>query len=397
MNLKTIKEIPELAGKRVLLRVDFNVPIDDSGQIQDDTRIVESLETIKHLQGKSAKTIIITHLGRPNGQLEEGLKLDHVAKRLSELLNQEVIKSPQVVGPETDNIIENMKDSQVVILENVRFHAGEEENDSHFTKELSQIADIYVNDAFGTAHRAHGSTTGITEHLPSYAGFLIEKEVKALSPILNGNYPKPLTMIFGGAKIDTKIGMIKNFIEKADTFLIGGGLANTFLYAAGYDIGESLFEEDKKETAQEIMLECEKHHEKFLIPQDAVVADEIDEDAKVLDLPVEDIFGDMKILDIGRITTKKYVELIKKSKTVIWNGPLGLYELTPFQNGSKEIAEAIAHNEEITSIIGGGDTLDCIKRFNIPAESFTHISTGGGAAIDFLSGKTLPALKPLFK
>lgn len=395
MQILNLQDIPEIKGKKILLRVDFNVPLKENGDVQDDTRIVESLNTINYLRLKGGKVIIMSHLGRPKG-IDEKLRLTKVAKHLSKLIDRPVKKLDEVIGEKVKKEIGKMKNGDVLMLENVRFHKEEEECEEKFTKALADLGDIFVNDAFGTAHRRHSSTAGIAEHLMSYGGLLIEKEIKALSPIVYGEPVRPLTMIFGGAKIDTKIGVIKNFLEKADYFLIGGGIANTFLQAAGYNVGQSLHEKDKANIAQEIMLECEKHHEKLILPHDVVVASEVSNTAETADVGVQDIIGDMKIFDIGKWTAEKFCNIIEKSGTVIWNGPVGLYEYEPFINGSRAIADTIAKHE-CTSIIGGGDTVDCIKRLNIPIEAFTHVSTGGGACIEFLEGKPLPGIECLRK
>jgi phosphoglycerate kinase len=394
MKIRTLKDIPELKGKKVLLRVDYNVPLTDEGEVQDDTRIVQSLDTIRYLQEKGARIILVSHLGRPKGEIKEEFRLTKVAQYLSKLIDIPVQKADSVLGCAVEEIVNNLKDGEIAMLENIRFEPGEKKCDPDFCKKLADLADIYVSDAFGAAHRKHASTAGVAAHLPAYAGFLMEREIKALSPILNGEIKKPLTMIFGGAKIDTKIGVIQNFLDKADYFLMGGGLANTFLHAAGFNVAESLCEKDKLEIAQDIMMECEKNEEKFVLPTDVVVASEIKEGAVSLDLPRADVMGDMKILDIGRLSAENFKEIISKSGTVIWNGPLGLYEMSPYEQGSKIVAEAIA-NSDCTSILGGGDTIDCIKRLNIPQDSYTHISTGGGACVEFLSGEKLPGIEIL--
>jgi phosphoglycerate kinase len=397
MQIRTLPEIADIKGKKILLRVDFNVPISkETGEIQDDTRIVESLNTINYLRLKGAKVIIMSHLGRPDGQVKEELRLTKVAAHLSKLIDTPVRKMDDILSDEVKKVVKEMKDGEVLMLENLRFRAEEEKCELNFTKELASLGDIFVNDAFGTAHRKHASTAGLADYLPAYGGLLIEKEMKALSPLLSDDIARPLTMIFGGAKIDTKIGIIKNFINKADYFLMGGGLANTFLAAAGYNVASSLFEKDKIELAQEIMLECEKDREKFILPKDVVVAEEVSDNAETATVPIQDVIGDMKILDIGRLAADRYCEVIEKSGTVIWNGPLGVTEYKPFQQGSRTIAECLA-NHNCTSIVGGGDTADCIKRLNIPVEAFTHISTGGGACIEFLEGKPLPGIEILKK
>jgi len=397
MQIKTLSEIPEIKGKKILLRVDFNVPLSkETGEIQDDTRIVESLNTINYLRLKGAKLIIMSHLGRPDGQVKEELRLTKVAKHLEKLIEHPVKKLDQVTGKEVEKTVSEMKEGEVLMLENLRFHAEEEQCETNFTKTLASLGEIFVNDAFGTAHRRHSSTAGLADYLSAYGGLLIEKEMKALSPLLTDSIARPLTMIFGGAKIDTKIGIIKNFINKADYFLVGGGLANTFLNAAGYNVGESLCEKDKLPLAQEIMLECEKDREKFVLPKDVVVAEEVNDEAETATVPVQDVLGNMKILDIGRLTADRYCEIIEKSGTIIWNGPLGVTEYKPFQNGSRTVADCLA-NHDCNSIVGGGDTADCIKKLNIPVEAFTHVSTGGGACIEFLEGKSLPGIEILVK
>lgn len=394
MKIRTLHDLTDLQNKTVLLRVDFNVPIEKNGDIKDDSRIVGSLDTIKYLQEKGAKVVIISHLGRPDGAVKEELRLTKVAQHLAKLIKNPVKKIDESTGSSVKDAIGKMSPGDLLMLENIRFHKEEEECEVNFTKELASFGDIFVNDAFGTAHRKHASTAGLADYLPAYAGLLMEKEINALSPILEEDPARPLTMIFGGAKIDTKIGIIKNFINKADYFLVGGALANTFLAAAGYNIGKSVYEKDKLDTAREIMLECEKHKERFILPHDVIVADEISETAQTIDLPIEDVIGEMKILDLGKHSAKRFCEVIKSSGTVIWNGPLGLTEFTPFRQGTKTIAECLA-SHKCNSILGGGDTAEVIKTLNIPEEKFTHISTGGGAAIEFLSGEKLPGIEVL--
>jgi len=392
MKIHSIEELKEIQGKKVLLRVDFNVPIKKNGEIQDDSRIDESLPTIQFLHEKGAKIIIISHLGRPNGEFKPELVLTNVAAHLEKISGIKVSKTESVLGNNVKETINQMQDGEIVMLENIRFRPEEEACEENFTKELAALGDIFVQDAFGTAHRKHASTWGLANYLPSYAGKLLEKEIKALSPLINQKPAKPLTMIFGGAKIDTKIGLIENFIKKADYFLIGGGLANTFLAAEGKNVGTSLCEKEKIELAKEIIAKVPKGT--LLLPSDVVVAEEINENAKAQIVKVDQVTENMKILDIGPATTAKYSEIIAQSATVIWNGPLGLYELHQFENGSKMIAHAIAESGS-NSIVGGGDTADCIKRFGIDEAKFSHISTGGGACIEFLSGKKLPGIEVL--
>lgn len=394
MNIRTLKKAP-VANKRVLIRVDFNVPV-ENGKILDDSRIVATLPTIKYLLTKKAKIVIMSHLGRPEGKKVKDLTMDSVAKHLSKLLKKPVLKMDECVGPKVVKAVSQMKSGDIVFLENTRFYKEEEKCDAQFSKKLAALADIYVVDSFGTAHRAHASTYGVAKYLPAYAGLLMEKEVKTLTELMKKTV-HPLTIIIGGAKIDTKIGLITNFLPTADYFLIGGGLANTFLAAEGYDIGESLYEKEKVPVAQEIMLAAEVLQDKFIIPTDAIVADEISDTAKTIDLPVEDVMGDMKILDVGTKTLEKFVDAIKKSKTVVWNGPVGLFEKKPFGMGTKIIAQTLAKAKKCKTIIGGGDTVDALKHFGISEKSFTHVSTGGGAMLEFLEGNKLPGVEIIFE
>lgn len=389
MNIRSIKNV-DVDSKKVLVRVDFNVPL-ENGEVADDTRIKATLPTIQYLIDQRAKVILITHLGRPEGKIIDELRLDPVAKALANDLGKEVKKVDSCIGPEVEQAIEELMPGHVLLLENVRFHPEETENNADFSKQLAALADIFVIDSFGTAHRKHASTYGVAQHLPSYGGFLIEKEIKALSQVMN-NVERPLTIIMGGAKIETKIGLMKKFVSQADNFLVGGGLANTFLSAKGFDVGESLYEADKADLAQEIMMSADALKDNFLIPEDAIVADEVQEDAQKLDLPVEDVMGDMKILDIGINTTKKYEEVIANSKTIVWNGPMGLFEMDAFSQGTRRVALAIA-NADAKTIIGGGDTIDAIKDFGIDLDQYSHVSTGGGAMLQFLEGSELPGIE----
>lgn len=390
MKVRSIRKA-KVTGKRVLIRVDFNVPL-KNGKVADDTRIREALPTIQYLLKQKAKVILMSHLGRPDGKVVKDLRLDPVAKHLSKLLKKPVKKLDDCVGPKVEKEVSAMKPGQILFLENTRFHKEEEKNDKGFSKQLAKLGDVFVQDAFGTAHRAHCSTCGVASYLPAYAGFLMEKEITVLSELMQKT-KHPLTLIIGGAKIDTKIGLIKNFAAKADYFLIGGGLANTFLAAEGFNIGKSLYEKDKIKTAQEIMLEVEELKEDFVLPTDVVVADEISDKAKTLDLPAEDVEGDMRILDIGKKSLAQFIAVIKKSKTVVWNGPVGLFEKKPFSQGTLGIAKALAAAKGLKTIIGGGDTVDAIKHFGISEKKFTHVSTGGGAMLEFLEGTMLPGVK----
>jgi len=394
MKLKTLKTAAKeikLQDKTVLLRVDYNVPV-DNGRVSDDTRITESLPTIEFLLKKGAKIIILTHLGRPKG-VDENLRLNPIADHLSKLLKKPVIKVDSCIGPAVETAIDALHKGDILILENTRFHKEEEENDPEFAKKLAGYADLYVSDAFGTVHRAHASTEGVAHYLPSFAGFLIEKEIKNLEPLLK-KPKKPFVLVIGGAKIDTKIGILENFIHKADSILIGGGLANTFLAAKGFDVGASLCEKDKIETAQKIMLEAEKTKCNLMLPEDVIVADQISNNAAIADAEITGVEGDMQILDIGKRSVVKFIEILNKAKTVIWNGPVGLYEKKAFERGTKEIALCLADCKADT-YLGGGDTLDAIKGLGINEKSYTHVSTGGGAMLEFLEGKELPGIKVL--
>jgi phosphoglycerate kinase len=414
----------KIQEKRVLFRVDFNVTL-HGNTIEDDTRIVKTLPTFKYLLQQKAKIIVVSHLGRPEGKVVKSLKMDIVAKHLSKVLKKPVKKMTSCIGSEVAKTVKAMKPGEIIFLENIRFYPEEEKNSRPFSKKLAALADLYVSDSFATAHRAHASTAGIAEYLPAYAGLLMQKEIEALSGLLEKK-KSPLTIIVGGAKIDTKIGVIGNFIGKADYFLIGGGLANTFLAAAGFNVGKSLCEKEKKQIAQDIMLKVDSSRENFVLPEDAVVADDlslkkldkvIQEKEKVLakndfdragklkqeeltlapPIPVEDVEGAMKILDIGPRTIKKFVSIIKKSKVVVWNGPVGYFEHRSFRKGTVAIAKAIKATKGLKSIIGGGDTIDALYHVGFKEKDFTHVSTGGGAMLEFLEGIMLPGIKVLLK
>lgn len=393
MNLRSLEKL-DVKNKHILLRLELNVPM-ENGKVQDITRIAQALPTVEFLMRRNAKIIVVAHAGRPNGNFVENLKLDPIAEEMAKLLKHKVEKLDAAIGKDVEKEIKNMKPGDIIILENIRFYPGEQENDPEFCKKLASYADYFVMDAFGTAHRAHASTHGVATYIPAYAGILMEKEIHALSSLLE--HPRrPITLVLGGAKIWSKIGIIKNFIAKADHILVGGGLANTFLYAKGYYIGSSLFEKEKLDTAQEIMLECEKNKDQLHVPEDVIVADEASDTAETLDIPIRDIEGDMKIFDIGSRTIKKYTDIIKHSQTIFWNGPMGLYEHTPFRKGSESIAKAIAKTNA-TTVVGGGDSVDCVRKCGFSEKDFTHISTGGGASLEFLAGTMLPGIEPLLK
>lgn len=391
--LRTLKNLKNIKGKRVLVRVDFNVPL-KAGGVADDSRIRETLPTLKFLLSKKAKVIIISHLGRPEGKVVEKLKIDAVAKQLKKLIGVKVYKLNACVGPKVQAAIKKMREAEIVVLENIRFYPEEEKNDPTFAKKLAALGDFFVNDAFATCHRRHASTVGVAKLLPSYAGFLVEREIKGLTPLLAKKIHK-LTLIVGGAKVDTKMGILKNFFGRAEHILIGGGLANTFLSAEGYDIGASFYEPGKIETARELMMLAERKNQKIVVPEDVIVADEATEHARTVDLPLEDVEGSMKILDIGAKTQKKFIDIINASTTVIWNGPMGLYEFTPFMSGTKVLATALSKSKKVKTYLGGGDTVDAISRAGISLKKFTFVSTGGGAMLEFLEGKSLPGIKVL--
>lgn len=393
MNLNTLQKA-DLNNKKVLLRVDLNLPVSD-GKVTDLTRLTEIEPTLKYLLSQNAKVALCSHFGRPDGQNDPKYSLSQIVETIEQTLQIKVIFIEDCIDSKIPDTLDHLTTNQVVLLENTRFYSSEEKNDPKFSEQLAAPFDIFVNDAFGTAHRAHASTVGVANYLDSYAGLLIQKEAEAMSPLLDSSkIERPLTLIVGGAKIDTKIGVLKNFIGKADYILIGGALANTFLLAEGFNTGKSLVEKDKIETAQEILLLAEKEGTKIMIPGDSILANKISPSAQTVDLPIEDITDDMMILDIGRLTAREYSAIVHKSKTVILNGPMGLYELEPFSQGTKHLFEEISKSNA-TTILGGGDTIDAVNKFQLDTNSFTHISTGGGAMIEFLEGKTLPGIQVL--
>ncbi|GLI50679.1 phosphoglycerate kinase [Tepidanaerobacter syntrophicus] len=391
MNKKTIEDF-DVENKRVLVRVDFNVPLDDAGNITDDTRIRAAIPTINYLIDKGAKVILMSHLGRPKGKPNPKYSLAPVAKRLSELLNKEVILAPDCVGEEVEKIVSQMKPKDVLLLENVRFHEEEEKNDIEFAKKLAKLGDIFINDAFGTAHRAHASTAGIAKFLPAGAGYLMQKEIEIMGSALE-NPQRPFVAILGGAKVGDKIGVIKNLLNKVDALLIGGGMAFTFLKSQGYEIGKSLLEEDKIELAASLLKEAQEKNVKLLLPEDVVVTSEIKEGLPYETVSVKNIPSDKIGVDIGEKTREKFTEIIKGAKTVVWNGPMGVFEIKPYDAGTLAIAKAMAESEAIT-IVGGGDSVAAVEQLGL-ANSMTHVSTGGGASLEFLEGKELPGVAAL--
>jgi phosphoglycerate kinase len=386
----------DLSGKRVLVRADFNVPLDDQGNITDDTRIRAALPTIQDLLSKEAKVILCSHFGRPKGQVKEDMRLTPVAKRLSELLGQNVTKTDDCIGEEVAKTVEAMLPGQVVLLENVRFYAEEEKNDPEFSQKLASIADLYVNDAFGTAHRAHSSTEGVTHYLsPSVAGFLIEKELEYLQNAIE-NPQRPLAAIIGGSKVSSKIGVIETLLEKVDKLLIGGGMIFTFYKARGLNVGKSLVEEDKLELAKMLEAKAKERGVDLLLPTDVVVADNFAADANAQTVSIENIPDGWMGLDIGPDSIKVFQDALTQCKSVIWNGPMGVFEFDQFAQGTEAIARTLADltGQGVTTIIGGGDSVAAVEKVGV-AERMSHISTGGGASLELLEGKELPGIAAL--
>ena len=386
MNKKSIKDI-DVAGKKVIARVDFNVPLDDNGNITNDKRIVAALPTIKYLVDNNAKLIIVSHLGRPKNGPEAKFSMAPAAKRLGELLGKEVVLCKDVIGEDAKAKTAAMKDGDVVMLENVRFHKEETANDPEFAKELASMAEIFVNDAFGTAHRAHASTAGLADYLPAVCGFLIQKELDFMGGALTSP-ERPFVAILGGAKVSDKIGVINNLMDKADKIIVGGGMAYTFFKAMGKPIGTSLCEDDKVDLAKELMEKAEAKGVDLLLPVDTVVADKFDADATPVQ--VDAIPDGMMGLDIGPKSVELFSNAIKDAKTIIWNGPMGVFEFDAFAVGTKAIAKAVAE-ADATSIVGGGDSVAAVNKLGY-ADQVSHISTGGGASLEFIEGKELPGI-----
>ncbi len=391
MNKKTIRDI-SVSGKKVLVRVDFNVPLDENKNITDETRINAALPTIQYLLENGAAVILCSHLGRPKGEFNMKYSLAPVAARLKELFPGKVTFAEDVIGPSAQAAVANIKSGDIVLLENLRFHAEEEKNDADFAKKLAAYADIYVNDAFGTAHRAHASTAGVAEYLPAVAGFLIGKELDIMGKALE-NPERPFVAILGGKKVSDKIGVINNLLEKVDTLIIGGAMAFTFYKAMGLEIGKSLLEEEKVELAKSLMEKAQAKGVKLLLPVDTIVADKFGEDANIKNVPRDQIPADWEGLDIGEKSRELFAEAIKGAKTVIWNGPMGVFEIEKFAGGTKAVAAALAQCQG-TTIIGGGDSAAAVEQLGY-ANKMTHISTGGGASLEFLEGLELPGVAAL--
>ncbi|WP_175580268.1 phosphoglycerate kinase [Planococcus koreensis] len=390
MKKMTMKDV-DLKGKRVFCRVDFNVPMSE-GKVTDDTRIRAAVPTIEYLIENGAKVILASHLGRPKGAVNEDMRLAAAGARLTELLHKQVKSLDESIGEKVEQEISAMAEGDVILLENVRFHAGEEKNDPELAKAFAALADVFVNDAFGAAHRAHASTAGIAEHLTAVSGLLLEKELDVLGKALS-EPDRPFTAIIGGAKVKDKIGVIDHLLDKVDNLIIGGGLSYTFSKAQGNEVGNSLLEEDKIDLAKSFIEKAKDKGVNLYMPIDVVVAKEFSNDGETKVVGISEIPSDWMGLDIGPETAKTYANVIKDSKLVIWNGPMGVFEMSSFENGTKSVAQAMAETEAYT-IIGGGDSAAAVEKFNV-ADKMDHISTGGGASLEFMEGKDLPGVTAL--
>ena len=391
MSKKTVKDI-DLEGKKVLVRCDFNVPMDEQKNITDNTRIVAALPTIKYLLENNCAIILCSHLGRPKGEFKPEFSLQPVAKELSKLLDKEIIMAKDVIGEDATSKAANLKQGEILLLENVRFHREETDNDAEFSKKLAGLAEIYVNDAFGAAHRAHASTAGVAAYLPAVSGFLIEKELKFLGNAIS-NPERPFVAILGGAKVSDKIGVIDSLLEKVDTLMIGGGMAYTFFKAQGYGVGDSICELDKLDLATELMAKAKEKGVKFMLPVDTKIGKEFKPDTESKTVPWTEIPDGWEGFDIGTKTIEMFSEELKNAKTVVWNGPVGLFEFDQFAIGTSSIAKVLSEIDA-TTIIGGGDSAAAVKKAGLE-DKMTHISTGGGASLEFLEGKKLPGIECL--
>lgn len=391
MDKKTVRDL-DVAGKKVLVRVDFNVPLNDKGEITDDTRITASLPTIQYLLEQKAAVILMAHLGRPKGQIKPELSLAPVAKHLGKLLGKKILFAPDCVGEAAQAAASKLKPGHILLLENLRFHKEEEKNDMEFAEKLASLADLYVNDGFGVSHRAHASVEGVTHFLPAAAGFLLEKEIQYVGQAVT-NPLHPFVAIIGGAKVSDKIGVISNLLDKVDTLLIGGGMANTFLAAQGYKMGKSLVEEDKLDLAKELLAKAKKNKVNMLLPTDLVMAAAFAPDSEHVTEKVKNLNQAYMALDIGAETSKAYAEALADAKMIVWNGPMGVFEMDAFCKGTEAVAKAVAKSRA-TSIVGGGDSVAAIEKLGL-AKRITHISTGGGASLEYLEGKVLPGVAAL--
>ena len=391
MDKRSIRDI-DIAGKRVLVRVDFNVPLDlDTREIADDTRIREALPTAKYLIDKKAKVILCSHMGRPKGREKEA-SLEPVAQRLSQLLGKPVKMAPDCIGPDVERMVGELQDGEVLMLENLRFHAGEEKNDAAFAQALAKLGDVFVNDAFGTAHRAHASTVGVTKYLPSVAGFLVEKEIEVMGKALDSP-DRPFAALVGGAKISDKIAVLENILDKVDALLIAGGMGSTFLKSLKYDMGQSLVENEKVNVAGQLMAKAATKGVHLLLPSDVVVASKFDAVANTKVVAINSVPSGWYVMDIGPRSIEQFEAKLGKCKTIIWNGPVGVFEFAPFRKGTESIARFLA-GMTATTIIGGGSTAEAVQELGL-AHKMTHVSTGGGASLMFMEGKTLPAIAAL--
>ncbi len=391
MDKKTVRDI-DVAGKKVLVRVDFNVPLNDKLEIQDNSRIKAALPTINYLLEHKAKVILVSHLGRPKGKVDETMRLNPVAVELAKLLGKKVIKIDEAINGDVEEAVDKLEDDQVILLENIRFYPEETENDPVFAKKLASCADIFVNDAFGTAHRAHASTVGVTEFLPAVAGFLLEKEIDALTNLIM-NPTKPFVAVLGGNKIGDKLGVINSFLEFCDGLIIGGGMCFTFMKAQGLDIGSSIFDAEQSDAAKVILAQTEQEGIPLYLPDDFVVADRFAIDAKTQIVGAEEIPDSWMGLDIGPETISIYKDILSEAKTIFWNGPMGVFEWPAFAEGTRSIAHALAESHALT-IVGGGDSDSALKMFDVE-DKIDHVSTGGGASMKVLEGKPLPAVEAL--
>lgn len=393
MKLRTINQLSEkdLDSKKVLIRVDFNTPVKD-GKVTDNTRIVAALPTIKYLLDKGASLVVMTHLGRPKGEKKAEFSLKPVRDEFEKLLGKKVSLASDVIGDDVKKEVESLKKGDVLLLENVRFYKGEEANDMDFAKTLASYGDLYVNDAFGTAHRAHASTEGVAHFLPSYAGFLIEKEVKFMSPLLE-KPEHPFVALIGGSKVSSKISVLESLSKTCDTIVIGGGMAYTFLKVQGHSVGKSLVEDDYIETAMTFLESTKKRGVKVILPLDHLCASEFNENADAVYVDSLDIPSDLMGLDIGKKTVSEIKGAIESAKTVCWNGPMGVFEFEKFSHGTEEVAKALSESDAIT-VVGGGDSVAAVNKFHL-SDKISHVSTGGGASLEFLEGKTLPGIKAL--
>lgn len=393
LNKKSVEDL-NVSGKKVLIRCDFNVPMNDKGEITDDIRIKSALPTIKYIIDNGGKAVIMSHLGRPKGEAKPEFSLKPISEKLSELLGKKVTfaDDDKVVSEKTKNIVNDMKEGEVVLLQNTRYRSEETKNGEDFAKELASLGDVYVNDAFGTAHRAHASNVGVSKLLPSAVGYLVKKEIDIMGKAM-ANPEKPFIAILGGAKVSDKIGVIENLLDKVDSIIIGGGMVFTFLKAKGLEIGSSLIEEDKVDLAKDILKKAKEKNVDFLLPTDVVVAREFKNDTEFKTVDVENIPDDMMGLDIGEKSVKLFSDAIKNAKTVVWNGPMGVFEMSNFANGTMKVAQAMADSKAVT-IIGGGDSAAAVEQSGLD-DKMTHISTGGGASLEFFEGKELPGIQAI--